>query len=105
MAAPIPIIRPKFLLEREITHRDVRSADTQSIEGKIAPVSCQPMKTTLHILILGAALVAIALLADTWRSSRHDINQLNTVLTSQNAAIQQAEAREKQHNAELIAAL
>ena len=63
------------------------------------------MKTTLHIVVLCAALIAIGLLADAWRSSRHDTKQLNTVLTSQNAAIQQAEAREKQQDAELTAAL
>jgi hypothetical protein len=63
------------------------------------------MKSTLHIVILSAALIAAALLADAWRSARRDSIQLNTTLASQNAAIQQAEAREKQRDAQLTAAL
>jgi hypothetical protein len=63
------------------------------------------MKTSLHIAILAAALIAIALLADAWRSARHDTQQLNTTLASQNTAIQQAEDREKQRDAQLTTAL
>jgi hypothetical protein len=63
------------------------------------------MKSTLHIVILAAALIAATLAADAWRSARRDANQLNTTLASQNAAIQQAGAREKQRASELTAAL
>jgi hypothetical protein len=63
------------------------------------------MKSTLHIIALGAALIAITLLADAWRSARRDTAQLNTTLASQNAAMQQVEALEKQRDTQLAAAL
>ena len=63
------------------------------------------MKTTLQIVILSAALIAATLLADAWRSARRDASQLNITLASQNAAIEQAETREKQRDAQLTAAL
>src|SRR5579862_2420166 len=108
MAARIRIIRQKFWRERETIHRDVRKAEaplnTYQYRPTV-PATDLHMKTTLHIAILAAALIAIGFLADAWRSSRHDAEQLNTVLTSQNAAIQQADAREKQQHTELTAAL
>jgi hypothetical protein len=63
------------------------------------------MKSTLHIVILAASLIAVILLADAWRSARRDTAQLNTTLATQNAAIQQAESREKQRDAQLTSAL
>ena len=63
------------------------------------------MKTTLHIVVLVAALIAIALLGDAWKSARRDTDQLNTTLASQNAVIEQAQSREKQQDAQLTAAL
>ena len=61
-----------------------RTSPPQRVNRKIAPVSGHHMKTTLHIafLALAAALIAIAIFADAWRSSRQDNKQLNTVLTS-----------------------
>lgn len=63
------------------------------------------MKTTWHIVILVAALVAVALLAEAWRSARRDSAQLKSTIASQNTAIQQAEAREKQRDTQLSSAL
>jgi hypothetical protein len=63
------------------------------------------MKTTLHIVILVGALIAVALLAFAWRSARRDTAQLNSTLASQNTVIQQAQAREQQRDAQLITAL
>jgi hypothetical protein len=63
------------------------------------------LKTTLHIAVLAAALIAIVLLAEAWRSARRDSEQLHTTLASQNAAMQQAEAREKQRDTQLTSAL
>jgi hypothetical protein len=63
------------------------------------------MKTTLQIAILSVALIAATLLVDAWRSARRDASQLNITLASQNAAIEQAETREKQRDAQLTAAL
>ena len=53
------------------------------------------MKPTLHIVLLAAALIAFALLASAWRSARRDTAQLNTTLASQNAAMQQDEALDR----------
>jgi hypothetical protein len=63
------------------------------------------MKTALQIAFLSAALIAATLLVYAWRSARRDASQLNITLASQNAAIQQAETREKQRDAQLTAAL
>jgi hypothetical protein len=63
------------------------------------------MKTTLDLIIFVAALIACALLADAWRSARHDSQQLAATLAAQNTAIQQAGDREKQRNTQLAAAL
>jgi hypothetical protein len=63
------------------------------------------MKPTLHAIILLAALIAIALLTDAWRSARHDSQQLAASLAAQNTTIQQAGDREKQRDSQLAAAL
>jgi len=63
------------------------------------------MKPTLDIIVFVAALVAVALLADAWRSARHDSQQLAATLAAQNAVIQQAGDREKQRDSQLAAAL
>lgn len=63
------------------------------------------MKLTLNIAILLAASIAVALLADAWRSSRHDSQQLAATLAAQNTIIQQAADREQQRDSQLSAAL
>lgn len=63
------------------------------------------MKPTLHIVVLIAAAIACALLADAWRSARHDSQQLAATLAAQNTTIQQAGDREKQRDTQLAAAL
>ena len=61
--------------------------------------------TTLHRILFTAALLAVALLADAWRTARHDSAQLAATLVSQKTALQQAADHEKQRDAELSAAL
>lgn len=61
--------------------------------------------TTLHRILFTAALLAVALLADAWRTARHDSAQLAATLVSQKVALQQAADHEKQRDAELSAAL
>lgn len=61
--------------------------------------------TTLHRILLAAAFLALVLLADAWRSARHDSAQLADTLASQETALQQAADHEKQRDAELSAAL
>lgn len=56
-------------------------------------------------LIFLSATVAIALLADAWRSARQDSQRLAATLVAQNAVIQQAGDREKQRDSQLAAAL
>jgi len=63
------------------------------------------MKSTLHVVLLVAALIVIAILADAWRSARRDTAQLNSTIASQNTAMQQAEAQEKQADTQLSVAL
>lgn len=63
------------------------------------------MKPALHIALLAAAAIAIALLADAWHSARHDSQQLAATLSAQSAVIQQAGDREKQRDSQLTAAL
>jgi hypothetical protein len=63
------------------------------------------MKPTLHIIVLIAAAIACALLADAWRSARHDSQQLAATLAAQNTSIQQAGEREKQRDTQLASAL
>jgi hypothetical protein len=59
------------------------------------------LNTSLHRILLVVAIVTSALLADAWRSERHDSAQLVATLTSQKAAIQQAADREKQRDTQL----
>ena len=63
------------------------------------------MKLTLHIVVLVAASIAVALLADAWRSARHDSQQLTATLAAQNTVIQQAADRETQRDSQLADAL
>ncbi len=63
------------------------------------------MKLKLDIIIFAAALLAVALLADAWRSARHDSQQLAATLAAQNTVIQQAGDHEKQRDAQLATAL
>lgn len=63
------------------------------------------LNTTIHRILLAAALVAVALLVDAWRTARHDSVQLTATLSSQKVAIEQAANREKQRDTELAAAL
>jgi hypothetical protein len=61
--------------------------------------------TALHLILLAAALIAAALLADAWRTSRQDSAQLAATLASQKTALQQAANREAQRDAQLTTAL
>ena len=63
------------------------------------------MKPTLHTIVLIAAALAIALLADAWRSARQDSAQLAATLSTQNAVLQQSAAAEKQRDTQLASAL
>jgi len=63
------------------------------------------MKLTLDKILLVVTLAAVALLADAWRSARHDSQQLATTLAAQNTVIQQAGDREKQRDSQLAAVL
>ena len=63
------------------------------------------MKPTLHIAVLVAASIAIALLSDAWQSARHDSQQLAATLAAQNTVIQQAGDHEKQRDSQLATAL
>jgi hypothetical protein len=63
------------------------------------------MKLKLDIIVFGAALLAIVLLADAWRSARHDSQQLAATLAAQNIVIQQAGDREKQRDSQLTTVL
>jgi hypothetical protein len=63
------------------------------------------MKLKLDIVVFAAVLFAVALLADAWRSVRHDSQQLAATLAAQNTVIQQANDREKQRDSQLATAL
>jgi hypothetical protein len=63
------------------------------------------MKPSVHIIALIAAAIALALLADAWRSARHDSQQLAATLAAQNTTIQQAADREKQRDTQLTTAI
>jgi hypothetical protein len=63
------------------------------------------MKAKLDIIVFVAALIAVALLADAWRSARHDSQQLAATLAAQKAVIQLAGDREKQRDSQLATAL
>ena len=63
------------------------------------------MRPTLHIVALVAASIAAALLADAWRSARHDSQQLAATLATQNTVIQNAADLQKQRDTQLATAL
>jgi len=63
------------------------------------------IKAYLHWMILAAALLAIALLANAWRTARNDSTQLASALSSQKSALQHAATDERQQDAQLAAAL
>jgi hypothetical protein len=63
------------------------------------------MKLPLHIIALVVAAVALALMADAWRSARRDSHQLAATLAAQNTTIAQAADREKQRDFALTTAL
>jgi len=63
------------------------------------------MSRTFHIVATVATLIATLFIADAWRTARRNSAQLAATLTSQNALIEQATAREQQRNAQLAAAL
>jgi hypothetical protein len=63
------------------------------------------MKFPLQLIGLLAAVAAVGLLADAWRSARHDSQQLAATLASQNAIIQQANSQEKQRDSKLASVL
>ena len=63
------------------------------------------MKTAPHFIVLLVALIALTLLADAWRTARHDSQQLAATLAAQNTVIQQAGTREKERDSELASAL
>jgi hypothetical protein len=63
------------------------------------------MKPTLDIAIFVAALIAIALLGDAWKSARHDSQQLAATLAAQNTVIQQAGDRERERDSQIATAL
>jgi len=63
------------------------------------------MKPTLKIVILAATAIALALLADAWRSATRDSQRLAATLATQDAAIQQVNDRENQRDKQLSAAL
>jgi hypothetical protein len=63
------------------------------------------MKFPLQLIGLLAAAAAIGLLADAWRSARHDSQQLAATLASQNAVIQHSSEQEKQRDSQLQSVL
>ena len=63
------------------------------------------LKSAWYGILLVAALVAVALFADAWRSGRRDSVRLAATLSSQKAALQQAADREKERDIQLSAAL
>lgn len=63
------------------------------------------MKLSLKVIMLVAAAISVALFFDSWRSARHDAQQLAATLASQKAAIQQANDRESLRDKQLTSAL
>ena len=63
------------------------------------------MKLTRDILVLIAAVIAIGLATDAWRSARHDSQQLAATLAAQNSTIQQAADGQKLRDSQLATAL
>jgi hypothetical protein len=62
-------------------------------------------KPALQLILFSAALAGIALLADAWRSARHDSQKLAATLAAQNLTLQQASDHEKQRDSQLAATL
>jgi hypothetical protein len=63
------------------------------------------LNTTVHRILLAASLVAVALLADAWRTARRDSAQLTAILATEKSTLQQATDREKLRDSQLSAAL
>lgn len=63
------------------------------------------MKLKVDIIIFVAALIAVVLIADAWRTARQDSQKLAASLAAQNTVIQQASDREKQRDSQLATAL
>lgn len=63
------------------------------------------MKLKLDLILFGAALIVVGLLAGAWRSARLDSQKLAASLAAQNSIIQQASDREQQRDKQLNAAL
>ena len=63
------------------------------------------MKLKLDLILFGAALIVVGLLADAWRSARLDSQKLTANLAAQSSIIQQAADREQQRDKQLNAAL
>ena len=59
----------------------------------------------MKALAFAVALVAVAMLADAWRSARQDSQKLAATLAAQSTSIQQAADREKQRDQQLAATL
>jgi hypothetical protein len=94
------------LRNSEIQQGSARSGDFQRAASDLsAPYLSLSMKPTLDIILFAAAIVALALLADAWRTARHDSQQLAATLTAQNKQIQQAGSREDQRDSQLATAL
>ena len=63
------------------------------------------MTIKTEAIVFVAAFIALAFLADAWKSARHDSQQLAATLAAQNSVIQQAGDREKQRDSQLAATL
>jgi hypothetical protein len=63
------------------------------------------MKIKIEAIVFAAAFIALAFLADAWKSARHDSQQLAATLAAQNSVIEQAGDREKQRDSQLAATL
>jgi len=63
------------------------------------------MKLKLDLILFGAALIIVGLLADAWRSASLESQKLTASLAAQNSIIQQAGDREQQRDKQLNAAL
>jgi hypothetical protein len=63
------------------------------------------MKPILHLAILLPAVIAIALVADAWRTARRDSQKLAATIAAQSSLIHEAGDREKQRDSQLASAL
>jgi hypothetical protein len=86
-----------------VGHGFNRAVIRPKLEGLLATEVL--MKFPLQLIGLLAAVAAVALLTDAWRSARHDSQQLAATLASQNAIIQQASEQEKQRDSQLQSVL